>query len=266
MGDPMADFRNFFLKRLPDGRTLINLGCGTHMHLAWNNLDFSVYARLRRHMWLVFLLRRFGLISAARFAQFSEVEPDIILWNLRRGIPFGDKTFDGVYHSHLLEHIDREDALAFLVECYRVLRPGGVIRVVVPDLEKWANAYAQSLSIRSVDNCIEEHEEVVGSLLVQLVQRGPTTRKMQKPMVRWLERVLLGDSAKVGWQHRWMYDRLTLKALLGKAGFEECQLVTAWESRIDGWKEFGLDTHADGSEYKPESIWMEGVRPTRGQP
>jgi len=262
--NPRGDSRKFFVKRLPDGRALINLGCGTHMHPAWNNLDLSVYARLRRHMWLVFLLRWLGLISPERFAQFSEVEPDIILWNLQRGTPFEDKTFDVVYHSHLLEHIDREDALAFLAECHRVLRPGGVIRVVVPDLEKWASAYTYSLSMRLVENCIEEHEQIMASLLIQLVQREPTTRKMQKPVVRWLEHVLLGDSAKVGWQHRWMYDRLTLKALLGKAGFEECQLVTAWESRIDGWKEFGLDTHADGSEYKPESIWMEGVCPTCG--
>jgi SAM-dependent methyltransferase len=260
----MGDFRKFFVKRLPDGRALINLGCGTHMHPAWNNLDFSVYVRLRRHLWLVSFLRRVGLISAARFAQFSKVEPDIISWDLRRGIPFGDKTFDVVYHSHILEHIDREDAMAFLVECYRVLRPGGVIRVVVPDLEKWANAYAQSLSIRSADNSVEKHEEIVATLLVQFVQREPTTRKMQKPVVRWLERVLLGNSIKVGWQHRWMYDRLTLKALLEKAGFEECKLVTAWESQIDGWDKYGLDGRAEGEEYKPESIWIECVRPTPG--
>jgi len=262
----MGDSRNVLLKRLPDGRALINLGCGTHMHPAWNNIDFSVYSRLRRHMWLVLFLRRLGLISPERFTQFSEVDPGIIPWNLRRGIPFGDKTFDVVYHSHLLEHIDREVALAFLVECYRVLRPSGVIRVVVPDLEKWANAYAQSLSIRSIDNCVEEHEEIVAALLVQFVQHEPTTRKMQRPVVRWLERLLLGNSVKVGWQHRWMYDRFTLKALLGKAGFEDCKLVTAQDSRIDGWKIFGLDVRADRDEYKPESIWIECVRPIPGQP
>ena len=131
----MDGFGRFYVKRLPDGRALINLGCGTHMHPDWNNLDFSVYARFRPHMWLVSILRQVGLISPERYAQFSKVVQDIISWDLSRGIPFGEETFDVLYHSHLLEHIDREDAPDFVVECYRVLKPGGVIRVVVPDLE-----------------------------------------------------------------------------------------------------------------------------------
>jgi len=247
------------LKRLPDQRALLNLGCGTKMHEAWNNVDFSVYARLRQHMWVVLFLRRLGLISEPRFAQFSLVEPDIITWNLARGIPFPDRTVDVVYHSHLLEHIDREDARTFLLECRRVLKPGGVIRVAVPDLEKWANGYIRSIA-ESTATDVVDHEQVIADLLVQLVQREPTTRKLQNALVRWLERVALGDSAKVGWRHRWMYDRLTLRALFRAAGFEECQVVSAWESRIKEWNQFRLDIETDGSEYKPESIRMEAIR------
>jgi len=256
----MDGFGRFYVKRLPDGRALINLGCGTHMHPDWNNLDFSVYARFRPHMWLVSILRQVGLISPERYAQFSKVVQDIISWDLSRGIPFGEETFDVLYHSHLLEHIDREDAPDFVVECYRVLKPGGVIRVVVPDLEKWANAYSQSLSLRVDNNCMEGHEEIVAELLTQLVQREPTTRKMQKPVVRWLERVCLGDSMKVGWQHRWMYDKKSLRSLLSKVGFKDIKVENAFTSRVEGWSRFNLDTKEDNTIYKAESLYVEGVK------
>ena len=234
------------------------------MHPVWNNVDFSVYTRLRRHMWFVRILRQIDLISADRFAQFAQVSPDVISWNLQKGIPFGSETFDVVYHSHLLEHIDRDHTPEFLRECFRVLRPGGVIRVVVPDLEKWANVYNASLTTSpSNGSGLEDHHRVVSALLVQLVDREPTTRKMQKPVVRFFERQILGDSARVGWQHRWMYDRFTLAAVLERAGFSECRMMSADRSRVNGWNDFGLDTYADGREYKPESIWVEAVRQLR---
>jgi len=74
-----------------------------------------------------------------------EIEPDIIAWDLRHGIPFDEGSFDVVHHFHLLEHIDREAVAAFLGECPRVLKPGGSLRVVVPDLEIWSKRYLLSL-------------------------------------------------------------------------------------------------------------------------
>ena len=73
----------FSPKRLTDGRAMINLGCGTRMHRDWNNLDFSVYARLRRHMLLVRFFRSVGVISPQRFPQFSYFQPDMIVWDLK---------------------------------------------------------------------------------------------------------------------------------------------------------------------------------------
>src|SRR5262249_38158369 len=45
----------------------------------------------------------------------------------------------------LLEHFPKHEALSFSQECYRVLKPGGIIRVAVPDLERIARLYLQAL-------------------------------------------------------------------------------------------------------------------------
>ena len=58
----------------------------------------------------------------------------IYLHNLDKTFPWPDSSVDAVYSSHTLEHFSREDGRRFLTECHRVLRKGGIIRIVVPDL------------------------------------------------------------------------------------------------------------------------------------
>jgi ubiquinone/menaquinone biosynthesis C-methylase UbiE len=74
--------------------------------------------------------------------------------NLLQGIPFEDETFEVVYHSHLLEHFTKKDGEKFLQECYRVLKPEGIIRIAVPDLEQIAKEYLKNLSL-ALDNQLE---------------------------------------------------------------------------------------------------------------
>jgi len=205
-------------------------------------------------------LKRIGIISTTRFDQFALVPEDVIVQDLRRGIPFEEGTFDLVYHSHLLEHIDHEQVLDFLRECYRVLKRGGVLRVVVPDLESWARHYVASLDSQPRSASTAEHEQIIAGLLEQMVRRIPTTRDAQPRFVRFLESAFLGDSLSTGWAHRWMYDQYTLGALLLRAGFSEPTKVEADESRVHGWSEYGLDLNADGTEHKPGSLYMEALK------
>jgi predicted SAM-dependent methyltransferase len=75
----------------------------------------------------------------------ESADKSVITHNLKNGIPFSDETFDLVYHSHVFEHIPKSDADFFISECVRVLRPGGVLRVVIPDLEQIALNYLRLL-------------------------------------------------------------------------------------------------------------------------
>ena len=53
-------------------------------------------------------------------------------------LPYQNETADEVYASHVLEHIARAETINTLREWVRVLKPGGILRVAVPDMERWA--------------------------------------------------------------------------------------------------------------------------------
>lgn len=250
----------FPVKRLPDGRALVNLGSSARCAPGWNNVDFGWLIRLGRHRTLCALLRRAGLLSEARYGRILKLDPNAILWDLRKGIPFADATFDAVYHCHVLEHIDREDAPAFLRECLRVLRPGGVLRVVVPDLEALARNYLAIVDRQADEGSAEAHAAAVGAMIDQMVVRVPRERKERGALVRAAEHLLVGDTAKSGALHRWMYDRHSLSRLMRDAGFGAIRGCDSKTSRIAGWPGFNLDTEPDGTDYKPDSLYMEGVR------
>jgi SAM-dependent methyltransferase len=115
---------------------ILNLGCGTKTSSKpeVTNIDWSIYLRVRRNPLLAAVVPL--LLRGERFDRFKSLPDNIMVHNLARGLPFDSDSIDVVYHSHLLEHFDREPARAFLREVRRVLKPGGIQRIVVPDMER----------------------------------------------------------------------------------------------------------------------------------
>src|SRR5688572_23572221 len=102
----------------------INVGCGATPTAGWENLDNSVTVRLARLPGAVEILSRLGVLNSeqSRFAKVAMT--DGVRWaDVTRKIPYGDSSVDVVYSSHMLEHLDREEARRFLEEVLRVLRP-----------------------------------------------------------------------------------------------------------------------------------------------
>jgi len=92
---------------------LVNLGCGPYgLDNGWINLDLfpiqNVYVRT----------------------------------DCRKKLFLADNSAKGIHIEMFLEHLDPHDELPYLLkECYRALQPGGVLRIIVPDAEKFINAY-----------------------------------------------------------------------------------------------------------------------------
>lgn len=118
----------------------VNLGCGGRFIENWLNFDFK---------------------SNSPFV--TEV-------NLTKGIPLKSGEIDFVYHSHVLEHFSKFEGEKFLKECYRVLKEGGIIRIVVPDLEQIAINYLNNLKTAREDNSILNRESYYWSLIELLDQ------------------------------------------------------------------------------------------------
>lgn len=124
----------------------LNLGCGDRFHPDWENVDLYPHA------------------------------PGVRVCDLlRTKTPYPDGIFDVVYHSHVLEHFPKQAALTFLRECHRVLRSGGVVRIAVPDLERIARLYLESLEKASsgVPGWDHNYEWMVMEMLDQCVREGP---------------------------------------------------------------------------------------------
>lgn len=132
--------RNRRLAGWPGKTTIqLNLGCGLAVAKGWVNVDGSLNALVAA--WPEFMhkvLYRFSgsnrYYSEAEYCRLLR-EHDFLHHDLAYGIPFADNTADFVYSSHFLEHLFKKDAFALLKESYRVLKPGGTIRVCIPDLE-----------------------------------------------------------------------------------------------------------------------------------
>jgi predicted SAM-dependent methyltransferase len=67
-----------------------------------------------------------------------------MLCDFSRGLPFPAGGFSGIFCEHVLEHFDLEQGLDLLKECFRVLRPRGCLRLIVPDGETIIRSYLES--------------------------------------------------------------------------------------------------------------------------
>jgi SAM-dependent methyltransferase len=169
----------------------VNLGSGLSVAEGWVNIDSSLNAlapRLPRP--LMFLTYR--LSNAHRWYSFSGyvellTNHAFIHHDLAYGIPLPDQTADCIYASHFVEHLDRADAEHLMSEARRVLKPGGTLRIVVPDISKLVTSYQAGNTEAIIEALFGEPEE--------------------------------------GWysRHRYLYDFALLKRLLEERGFADVE-------------------------------------------
>lgn len=122
----------------------------------------------------------------------------IVRWDVRWGLPFRSSSVKEIHCEHFLEHLQYPDeALRLLKECSRVLGYGGKLRLIVPDAGKYAVAYVQKTA----------------SFWRQLKDLGGTKIPFDTEME------IINQAFRMGGDHCFAYDEVTLRNLLRHAGF-----------------------------------------------
>ena len=175
---------------------------------------------------------------------------------------FKDNVLDVVYSSHFLEHLQRERVLPFLLECRRVLKPGGIIIIVVPDLEDIIRRYVESINLikKGMANSEKMYNDAVNGLFDQMVRTVSGGTKEQKGLARLVDLLIIGSPSRRGELHKWMYDQFSMSRILMNTGFINIEVKTFDQSLVDRWNSFKLDINPDGKEYKPGSLYMEAIK------
>ncbi|OUL26023.1 methyltransferase type 11 [Nostoc sp. RF31YmG] len=169
----------------------LNLGCGSHTPNGWTNVDYALGAWLAK-------LPVFSTINKI-FKIINLDWPDqIVIHDLRKKFPWADNSVDVVYSSHTLEHLSRTDGQAFLKECHRVLKPNGIIRIVVPDLKSIVDKYNQGEV--PAEEFLDELD-----ISYESSEDGPMKRRLA-PLIRF--------------PHKCMYDTPALLRTMSNLGFE----------------------------------------------
>lgn len=182
---------------------LVNVGCGPFGREGWINLDLRAAPRVTMRA------------------------------DCRRRLPLADGSARGIHVEHYFEHLEpTAERPRFLAECRRCLEPGGVLRIIVPDIHKYIDAYlAPGWDAINAVGC-----------------GGETPQAVFATKMEALNHVLVQDG-----EHCGGFDAEYLRRTLVQGGFSEVEQVEWRQGRFPGGP-------IDREQHRPYSLYMEAIR------
>lgn len=180
-----------------------------------------------------------GPLSLPGWLNSDLIAADVYL-DLTRRLPLPDSSFAYVFGEHLIEHLSERDVESLLAELRRIIRPGGVLRLTTPDLQKLIALYEDRNPVIDRDAYTRFLDEETG-------KRHTTPAQV------------LNDQLRL-WGHRFIYDETDLREKLERAGFVDVERQEPGESRHEALR--GLERHG-GAEWvnRAEAMCVEATRP-----
>jgi predicted SAM-dependent methyltransferase len=207
----------------------INLGCEYKTNKYFRGIDGSFLIFLLKNRLIPKRVKKYIFAKTCTSDKFTFEkyinkikEIDIIHHNLFYGIPFKSNSISFIFSSNFLEHIDKEGGKRLLKECYRVLKPKGKIRIIVPDLDD---------EVEKMKNKIDEY---VISRNVEILQKYLTIPSSNFSLLA---------------THKRMYNFEELRNILQKEGFKKIKKSKPHEDNFSHTKDldpsFGLIVQAE---------------------
>jgi len=147
--------------------------------------------------------------------------------DFNRGLPFDDAVFDGIFCEHVVEHFDYKHGKQLMSECLRVLKPGGAVRIIVPDGNKILRAYFDDPSF------IISYKQSENHFAMEAVDTWFYQR----------------------YEHQCIYDAAYLSDMLKKTGFSRATQAQ-YAVSVTG----NHDLLIDDEKYSWESLYVEAVK------
>jgi len=135
-------------------------------------------------------------------------------------LPFKDGEAEEVYASHIAEHFHHTRTLEVLKEWHRVLKPGGILKIAVPDFQRAVEIY------------------------------------LKTGLQPWIRNFLWGDQGYEGAFHYTGFDEKSLTAILKEAGFDDICRV----DKLPGCQHNECSNNVSNIDYKPVSLNMVAVK------
>lgn len=186
----------------------VNIGCGWSVGASWENYDGSPTLRFER----IPFIGRMYTKNADRFPEAAR------FGDITKG-PIGkENTADAIFCSHMLEHVALEDMRKSLQHMFRMLRPNGILRLIVPDLSTRALAYTARIG----------HPDAANRFLEDAMFGSKSSHNSLFARMQWA----YGNSG-----HLWMYDEPAMRTELEQAGFIKIRRCAFGDSEIAAFAE-----------------------------
>lgn len=212
----------------------VNLGCGPSGLDGWTNFDWGALPLLSKMPWLRRVLVKAGVLPAG----YDTPWPRIRLVDIRKRLPLGTNSVTFIYCSHVLEHMERWQALHVLRECHRVLAPGGAVRIVVPDLALICRQY------------LEGEDDRPAHSACRILWGHPKDIRPASAIARFSRSFIR--------PHEWCYDHAEMERLMRDAGFSEVRHCEFRQGAVDDLDRLDLEGH------RPHSMYVEAFKGAAG--
>lgn len=186
----------------------VNVGCGWSVGAGWQNYDGSPTLRFER-------LPVVGRLYTKNDNRFPEAA---LFADITKGPIGGENSADAIFCSHMLEHVALEDMRKSLRHMFRMLKPGGIFRMIVPDLSTRALAYTQRLG----------DPDAAHKFLEDAVFGAKTSHNTLFARLQWA----YGNSG-----HLWMYDEPAMRKELEQVGFVTIRRCAFGDSELAAFAE-----------------------------